>query len=123
MIGFVVLMAVEIYIAVCVHDQFIRPYIGDVLVVAVLYCFIRMIIPDGIKHLPFYLFLFAAAVEVGQYFDLASMMGLGNSRIARIILGSTFDWKDIACYGAGCLILYVWERRKCVCSHFPEGGE
>ncbi|MBS6643963.1 MAG: VanZ family protein [Clostridiaceae bacterium] len=112
MIGFVILTAVEVYIAVCVHDQFIRPYIGDVLVVAVLYFFIRMIIPDGIRHLPLYLFLFAAAVEVGQYFDLVSMMGLGDSRIARIILGSTFDWKDIACYGTGCIILFGWERWK-----------
>ena len=27
-----------------------------------------------------------------------------------IILGSTFDVKDILCYAAGCLIILVWEQ-------------
>lgn len=112
LIVFLVLMAVETYIAVNVHDQFIRPYIGDVLVVIVLYCFVRMIVPDGIRYLPLYLFLFAVLVEVGQYFNMAAFLGLENNRFAKIILGSTFDWKDIGCYGAGCLILWGWERWK-----------
>lgn len=110
LIGFLILMAVETYIAVNVHDRFIRPYIGDVLVVIVLYCFIRIIVPTGIKRLPLYLFLFSTAVEVGQYFNLAAMLGLGGNRLARIILGSTFDWKDIGCYGAGCILLWIWEK-------------
>lgn len=107
--SFLILFLTEAFIACFVRDRFIRPYIGDALVVIVLYCFIRTFLPEAFRRLPLYLFLFAAAVEILQYFDLAAMLGLGGNRLARIILGSTFDWKDIVCYGAGCLLLFGYE--------------
>ena len=56
------------------------------------------------------MFLFAACVEVLQYFHLVEILGLQEFRAARIILGSVFDLKDIACYGVGCLGLWMFER-------------
>ena len=108
------LLIIEIVIALYVHDQFVRPYIGDVLVVMVIYCFVRMWIPQGAELLPAYVFLFAAGVEVLQYFNLVTLLGLENSRFFRILLGSVFDLKDIFCYGTGCILLHLfqkWERR------------
>lgn len=112
---FLVLMAVETMIAMYVHDSVIRPYVGDMLVVAVVYCFVRMFLPRKGRFLPFGVFLFAALVEVLQYFDLVTLLGLSGSRVARIVLGSVFDWKDLGCYAVGCLFLGLWEwqiRRK-----------
>ena len=60
---------------------------------------------QGIPRLPFYVFLFACFVEVLQYFQLVETLGITN-RALRIILGSTFDWKDIVCYGAGCIFIF-----------------
>lgn len=40
--AFLLLLCVEVLIALYVHDDFIRPYIGDVLVVGVVYCFLRI---------------------------------------------------------------------------------
>ena len=37
LIVFITLMVIEVLIAVYVHDSFIRPYIGDILVMGVLY--------------------------------------------------------------------------------------
>lgn len=108
--AFILMFMIEAAIALWVHDRFIRPYIGDVLVVVLVYCFVRIFVPDGIRRLPLYVFLFAACVEVLQYFNLVGLLGLEGCRAARIILGSVFDWKDIACYGAGCLILQFLER-------------
>lgn len=108
--AFICMLLIEAGIALWVHDQFVRPYLGDMLVVVVVYLFVRIFFPKGVPHLPFYVFLFAAAVEVTQYFNLVGLLGLQNSRAARIILGSVFDWKDIACYGAGCLLLAWLER-------------
>ncbi len=105
----VLFLMVEIIIALYVHDDFIRPYVGDGLVVMVIYFFIRIWIPEKVRLLPLYVFLFAAFVEVMQYFRLVELLGLGESRFFRILLGSTFDFKDIVCYGAGCLILGIWE--------------
>ena len=107
---FLVLFAAECLIALYVHDRLIRPYVGDMLVVILLYFFIRILFPEGIRRLPLWVFLFAAAVEVSQYFHLASLLGVEHIRAARLILGSTFDWKDIGCYGVGCLLLAGIEK-------------
>ena len=42
----IVLIAVEVLIALFVHDNFVRPYIGDVIVVVVIYCFVRIFVPE-----------------------------------------------------------------------------
>ncbi|MCW5910752.1 MAG: DUF2809 domain-containing protein [Cyclobacteriaceae bacterium] len=34
----------EVLIALFVHDSFIRPYVGDVLVVILIYCFVKSFI-------------------------------------------------------------------------------
>lgn len=107
--AFVVLLMIECYIALFVRDAFIRPYIGDVLVVVLIYCLIRIVVPVGIKGLPFYVFLLAAAVEISQYFQLAKLLSLDQYKLMHVILGSTFDVKDIICYGAGALLIWLWE--------------
>ena len=56
LLSFLVLLGIEILIALFVHDEFIRPYIGDVLAVIVLYAAVRIIRPDGIRLLPLYIF-------------------------------------------------------------------
>ena len=104
-IGFIVLLIIEVLIALYVHDDIIRPYIGDVLVVMVLYCFVRIFIPNGVKLMPLYIFIFAAGVEVLQYFRLVEVLGLENNRFLRILIGSVFDIKDIICYGVGCAVI------------------
>ena len=37
---FMIFLAIEVLIALYVHDDFVRPYLGDVLVVVVLYFFV-----------------------------------------------------------------------------------
>ena len=110
--GFVLLMFIEVIIALYIHDNFIRPYIGDIIVVVVVYCFIRIFIPEGIKWMPLYVFIFATVIELLQYLNLVELLKLENNLIARIIIGSTFDIVDIICYLIGCVLLIIWE----VCS-------
>ena len=105
-------LAVEVVIACYVHDRFIRPYVGDVLVVVVVYCFVRIWVPQGVRLLPLYVFLFAAGVEVLQYFHLVELLGVGNNTFLFFFLGSVFDLKDILCYGIGCVFLEGFERMK-----------
>lgn len=102
---FLILLFVEVLIALYVHDDFIRPYVGDMLVVIVVYCFVRIFVPEKCRMLPLYVFLFAAGVEILQYFDLVHRMGLENNAVLRIVLGSVFDVKDIFCYALGCVAL------------------
>lgn len=110
---FLVLLAIEVLIALFVHDSFVRPYVGDILVIAVVYFFLRIFIPEKYPWLPAVIFVFATAVEFSQYLCLADRLGITDP-ILRTILGSVYDTADIACYGIGCLFLaaYEWVRRK-----------
>lgn len=108
-ISFIIIFCIEVLIALYVRDSFVRPYLGDVLVVVLVYSFVRIFLPTGIPKMPFYVFLFACFVEVMQYFQLADTLGVTN-RAARIVLGSTFDWKDIASYAVGCVLIILVER-------------
>lgn len=110
---FAALFAVEAFIALRVHDRFVRPYLGDVMVVWLLYFLVRAFRPGGWRHLPLGLFVFAACVEGLQYFRIADLPIFAGNPAARIILGPVFDWKDIGCYGVGCLVLAAaegWRR-------------
>jgi hypothetical protein len=109
LLGFIFLMLIEVIIALYVHDDFVRPYIGDIIVVVVVYCFIRIFVPGGIKWMPLYVFIFAATVELLQYFNLVELLGLETNLIAKIVIGSTFDIADIVCYLIGCVLLIIWE--------------
>lgn len=109
LIATILLLCIEVIIALFVHDNFIRPYIGDVLVVIVIYTFVRIFITEKCKHLPLYIFLFAALVEVLQLFRIVEILGLSDNRFLSIVIGSTFDIKDVICYGVGCIFLGAYE--------------
>lgn len=105
----VLLIITEVLIALYVHDDFVRPYVGDMLVVIAVYCAVRIVIPVKCKLLPLYVFIFAGGVELLQYFDLVGKLGLDNNVFLRTLLGSVFDVKDIACYAVGCIALGIYE--------------
>lgn len=104
-----VLLGVEIIIGIFVHDSFIRPYVGDVLVTTLLCCMARCVFPDKPKLLALWVFIFSAGVELLQLAGLDEILGLEGT-VAGIILGSTFDIKDIFCYLCGCIIFFAVEH-------------
>lgn len=106
---FIILTIVEILISLFVHDKIVRPYIVDFIVVFVIYYFVRIFVIDKVKLLPLYIFLFAASVEILQYIDFISIIGLENNKFFRILMGTSFSFIDIFFYLAGCLILGVYE--------------
>ncbi len=108
-IATVMLLLIEVLIALYVHDAFVRPYIGDVLVVIVIYTFIRIFVPERCKLLPLYVFIFAALVEFSQMFHIVEVLGWQDNRFLSVLVGSVFDWKDILCYATGCILLGVYE--------------
>ena len=109
-IAFLVLLITEILIALFVRDDFIRPYGGDILVTVLICAAVRIVFPTGVRLLPVWVFLFAAGVEIGQYFDFVTLLGLGNISFFRILLGSTFSVADLLCYAAGCLLFWIGEK-------------
>lgn len=108
---FVILLVIEIIIGVYAHDAYIRPYGGDFLVVILIYCLIRGFTKYDVNSTAIGTLLFAYAVEVSQGFHLINLLGLQNSRVACIIMGTSFAWTDILMYTLGILMVWFIENR------------
>ena len=106
---FLTILAVEVVIALFVSDRFVRPFFGDVLAVAVVFYFWKAFLDWPNKVLAVGVLAFSWMIEVAQYFDLASRLGWGHVRVVRIVLGSTFDWLDLAAYTVGTVAVYLIE--------------
>lgn len=103
----VVLLTVEVLIGVFVHDDFVRPFVGDVLVTVLLCAMGRIVLPRW-RWLPLGVMLFAAAVELSQLIGLDRILGVEGTAIGTAI-GSTFDIADLICYAVGCVIFFICE--------------
>ena len=108
MIGAIIL-AIEIYIAIFIKGGFIRHYIGDVLATAMLYAFGRAIFRASPINLAIFVFAISLFIEALQYLKILEILGVKSS-ILRIIFDGTFDWTDIICYLAGCILAYMFEN-------------
>ncbi|MEO7531450.1 MAG: DUF2809 domain-containing protein [Sediminibacterium sp.] len=97
----ILLFITEVLIAVYVHDQFIRPYVGDYLVVILIYCFGMSFITAPVWKVALAALLFSYTIETLQYYNLVGILGLQKSRIANIIIGNSFSWNDIWAYTLG----------------------
>ena len=100
----------EIIIALYVHDNFIRPYFGDFLVVILIYCFLKSFFKIRVLPLAIGVLLFSYVVETLQYYKLVTMLGLQHSKLARIIIGTSFEWIDIVSYTVGIAVVILVER-------------
>ena len=105
----VLILAAEIYIAICVKGGFVRHYAGDVLAVILLYALTRAIFSAPPLNLPLKIFAFAAALELAQYFGAVQILGIEN-KILKVMIGGTFDPTDLLCYAAGCVLAGVYEK-------------
>ena len=105
----VLILAVEIYIAICVKGGFVRHYAGDVLAAILLYSLARAIFSAPSSNLPLKIFAFAAALELAQYFGAVQILGIEN-KILKVMIGGTFDFADLLCYAAGCVMAGAYEK-------------
>ncbi len=103
--AFVVLL-IEIAIALFINDSVIRPFVGDFLVVVLMYLGCRAIFNFSSEKIALGVLIFAFFIEVLQLFHLVDILGLGGNSVARIILGSTFDWWDLLAYVLGIGLIY-----------------
>ena len=106
---FFVILTIEILIALFVRDDFVRPYIGDMLVTILICSFARFFIPEKIKVMPLLVFVFSAFVEIRQYFDFVKLLGFDDNAFISTLLGRTFSVTDLICYGIGCVLFAVFD--------------
>ncbi len=101
---------IELFIALFVRDTIIRPFFGDVLVVILVYCFLRIFLNVKYWKVALGALLFAYVIEILQYFDYVKLLGLENNRILSVAMGRTFEWSDFVAYFAGFLLIIFGEK-------------
>lgn len=105
----ILIFFIELFIAIFIHDKIIRPYIGDLLVVILLYCIAHSFLYVKAYIIAIAVLIFSFFVEFLQFIHIVEIIGLQKSRIALIIIGNNFSWFDIAAYTTGIFITLVIE--------------
>ncbi|MBB4806858.1 DNA integrity scanning protein DisA with diadenylate cyclase activity [Chryseobacterium defluvii] len=103
----------EVLIATKLKDFFfVRAYLGDVIVVILIYTFIRSFAKMNDQKLILGILAFSCLVEFAQYFNIAEKLGFREGSLMYIVIGNSFSWIDILCYAAGCFLLYLFVKIK-----------
>lgn len=100
------LFLVEVFIALFVRDAIIRPYGGDFLAVIMLYFLARGLVNWSSVWVVLAALGIAFAIEIAQYLDLLSWLGWQDNTLARVVLGSSFEWGDMLAYTLGSISAY-----------------
>ncbi|WPU96679.1 DUF2809 domain-containing protein [Mucilaginibacter sabulilitoris] len=109
-ISALLLLLIEVCIGKYAHDNLIRPYGGDFLVVILIYCMVKSFWNAPVIKAAALVLLFAYAVEVSQYFHLVALLHLQHSATALMVLGSAFSWMDMFCYTLGIALVIIVEK-------------
>jgi hypothetical protein len=106
------LLLIEVLIAIFLDDRFIRPFVGDVLVVILIYCLIKAFWQICSNTAIALVFAFACMVEGLQYLNIVDRLGLRGNPLFSTVIGTTFDAKDILAYAIGAALVFIAEHRR-----------
>lgn len=109
-IATLLLLGIEILIGLYAGG-WVRAYLGDVLVVILLYTILRTISvnkPSKWFILPTAILIFSFIVEFLQLWGFCDRFGITNN-LLRIIIGTGFSYIDLICYAVGVIPCYIVE--------------
>jgi hypothetical protein len=103
------LFITEIAIAYFHFNPFIRGFLGDVLVMLLLYSFLKIFIKNNVFNIAISVLGFAFLVELLQFLKLSEILKI-KSKIILTVLGSVFDVWDLVAYFIGFLLILLIEK-------------
>lgn len=105
------ILVIEILIATRFANLvFVRSYLGDFLVVMLIYYLVQAFVDVPAYKLAVGVFLFSCGVEIVQLLHPADLLGLQPGSFFYIVLGNRFSWMDILMYLGGCSAAYGLDR-------------
>jgi len=106
---FLFLLGVEIAIATYLKTGFIRTYLGDLLVVILLYCLLMSTLKPSVKTGLVLTLAIAFAIELLQLINLTRFFPQEYKQLATLVLGSHFSWLDLLMYVLGIVCAGITE--------------
>lgn len=92
-------------------NQFIRGFLGDAVIVILIYCFAKSFKNFSPLPLSIGVTVFAYGIEFSQYFKIITLLGFKENLFTRIVFGSVFDPLDLIAYTIGGTIIYFLDRK------------
>ena len=108
LIWFISILAMEIAIAVFHFHPFIRGFVGDVLIVPMLYVFLRAFFPLSKTSAALIAWIFACTIEFIQWLEITEKLDI-RGRLIDLTLGNTFDPWDLLAYSLGYVLILLTE--------------
>ncbi|MEI7487374.1 MAG: DUF2809 domain-containing protein [Chryseobacterium sp.] len=107
----ILIFLVEVLIATKLKDIFfVRAYLGDVIVVILLYTLVKSFFIVNNQKLILGILAFSCLIEFEQFFNIAEKLGFQQGSLMYIVIGNSFSWIDILCYVAGCLLFFLFVK-------------
>ena len=106
---FTLLLVTEIAIALFHFHKFIRGFVGDVLVIPLLFYFLRLFVRWRTLYLALTVLGIAVVIEFLQFTNVLKHLQI-KSTFLQTVLGTTFDYKDLLAYLAGFLLVLGIEK-------------
>jgi len=110
-IAAILIFLIEVGIAKYVHDAIVRPFVGDFLVVILLYLIVRAISKSSCLQAALGVLIFSFAVESLQWIGIVDILGLSDNKFAKILLGTTFSLLDLVSYILGTVTIYFIDEK------------
>jgi len=105
---FLLLLTAEIAIALLHIHKFVRGFVGDLLVIPLLYSTLKLISKGSTKTVLLCTVTIAFGLELAQYIGLADILGIQNKWL-RVIIGTTYDPLDLLAYSLGATFILMYE--------------
>ncbi len=105
------LFTIELLIACFLKTGFVRHTLGDYLVVILMYCFVKIFIDGHSNTIAFGVLIFAFIIEFLQLLNVLDVLNI-ESKLIRIVLGTTFEITDLIAYTLGILTVLIIENSK-----------
>lgn len=105
------LFLIEASIAIFLDNRIIRSLVGNILVVVLIYCFVKAFWQIRPVTVALGVFAFACFIEGLQYLQLIDRLRLRDNRLIATVLGTTFDSKDILAHAIGAALVLIVEHR------------
>jgi hypothetical protein len=106
----ILIFIIEVVIALYINDDFIRPYVGDILVVLLLFCFFKTFLKFSVFSIALFVLFFSFFIEFLQYINIVQKLGLEHSKTAKVVIGTSFSWIDLVCYFIGFITILIIEK-------------
>ena len=99
------LLATLIVMAVFVKELFLQSYICDVLIILWFFFLLKSFFKGANYELAHYALLFTIVLEIAEFYQVIELLGLQDNKVAKMALGSAFDWFDLLVYGITWLLI------------------